>query len=244
MPIINHTDMKYLKLLLLGLLITVSSKSFAQEDPHAKSGLIKVIVQEVLQVESYTYLYVIEGEEKKWLAAPRMEAQLGEIYYYKGGMMMKDFKSNELDRIFEEVTFLSKIMNADFIDASTGRVNKDNYVTEAETSREPLKLGLAYDSIEGRVSVAELLENMSKYGGKKVKVAGKVTKFNSGILGKNWIHVSDGTSFEGNDDFMITSQEIFMVGDEVILEGIVGLDRDFGAGYFYKIILEEAVHIK
>lgn len=237
--------MKLLKTTLLFMVFALYSlNSTAQEDPHAKSGLKKVIVQEVIQVESYTYLYVLENGEKKWLAAPRMEAKIGEIYYYKGGMLMKNFKSTELDKTFDEVYFLSRIMNVDFVDANTGKVNKDNFVTEAETTREPLKLGMAYDTIEGRVSLAELFENMSKYEGKKIKVAGKVTKFNAGILGKNWIHLSDGTSYEGQNDLMITSQETAIINDEVILEGVIALNKDFGAGYFYKIILEEAVLVK
>ena len=237
--------MKLFKTALLLMVVALFSQtSIAQEDPHAKSGLKKVIVQEVIQVESYTYLYVIENDEKKWLAAPRMEANIGEVYYYKGGMLMKNFKSAELDKTFDEVYFLSKIMNVDFVDAKTGKVNKDNFVTEAETTREPLTLGIAYDKIEGRVSLAELFENMKKFEGKKIKVVGKVTKFNSGILGKNWIHLSDGTSFEGQNDLMITSQETAIVNDEVILEGVVALDKDFGAGYFYKIILEQAILIK
>ena len=78
---------------------------------------MKGIVQEVLQVSSYTYLYVLEEDEtKRWLAVPTIEAKLGEIYYYKGGMVMPNFKSAELNKSFDAVVFLSNITNADVID--------------------------------------------------------------------------------------------------------------------------------
>ena len=60
-------------------------------------------------------------------------------------------------------------------------------------------------------------------------------------MGKNWVHFQDGTSYEGAYDLMITTQENAQVGDVVIFEGVISLDKDFGAGYFYNVILEEAV---
>ena len=63
-------------------------------------------------------------------------------------------------------------------------------------------------------------------------------------MGKNWVHFQDGTSFEGQYDLMITTQENLSVGDVIVFEGLITLDKDFGAGYFYKVILEEAVLVK
>ena len=72
-------------------------------------------------------------------------------------------------------------------------------------------------------------------------IKGEVTKFASGIMGKNWSHFQDGTSHEGLYDLMITTQEQVLVGDVVIFEGTVAIDKDFGAGYFYPVIVEAAV---
>ena len=41
-----------------------------------------------------------------------------------------------------------------------------------------------------------------------------------------------------------TPQEILAVGDVVVMEGVIALNKDFGAGYFYKVILEEGVVVK
>ena len=206
----------------------------------------KVIVQEVLQVQSYTYLHVLENGEKKWLAVPRMEAELGEIYYYQGGVVMPEFKSTELDRTFESVVFLSSITNEDVVDPDTGKLNPDKILNGSPTDQQATlnKLDLDIKPVKGGVLISELFENRDKYEGKKIKVVGKVTKFSPQIMSKNWVHFQDGTEYEGAYDLMITTQENVYVGDEVIFEGKISLDRDFGAGYVYKIIMEEAVQVK
>ena len=96
-------------------------------------------------------------------------------------------------------------------------------------------------AIEGGIRIGELFENKQLYAGKKIKIKGEVTKFSMAIMGKNWVHFQDGTSYEGVYDLMITTQENVQVGDVVVFEGVISLDKDFGAGYFYAIILEDAV---
>ena len=229
------------------LLMLLSGLNGIAQNPHAESGLKKVIVQEVLQVNSYTYLNVLEDSIKKWLAVPTIEAKLGEIYYYKGGMEMRDFKSNELDRTFDAVVFLGSITAADAIDPETG-MKDPNAEPEVPTkpAKQPTleKLDLKIEAVDGGTRIADLFENKANYGGKEIKIKGEVTKFSGGILGKNWVHFQDGTSFEGQYDLMITTQETLSVGDVIVFEGLLTLDKDFGAGYFYKVILEEGVVVK
>ena len=239
--------MKIIKTVLLSSLMFIGLSVLAQEDPHVKQGLKKVIVQEVLQVESYTYLNVLEDGTKKWLAVPSMEANLGEVYYYKGGMEMPDFKSNELDRTFDAVIFLGSITNADAIDPEKGMVDPNAVINEpAANAKQPTlnKLELTIEAIDGAVRIGDLIENKQNYAGKKIKIIGEVTKFTSAIMGKNWVHFQDGTSFEGAYDLMVTCQENVQVGDVVTFEGVIALDKDFGAGYFYNVILEEAFIVK
>ncbi|MDF1518204.1 MAG: hypothetical protein P1P79_09685 [Lutibacter sp.] len=233
------------KLLIIGLFL-IGFMGMAQ-NPHTKTGLKKVIVQEVLQVESYTYLNVLEDGVKKWLAVPSMEANLGEVYYYKGGMEMPDFKSNELDRTFDVVIFLGSITNADAIDPEKGMVDPNAVINEpAANAKQPTldKLELTIEAVDGGIRIADLFENKQNFEGKKIKVNGEITKFSSGIMGKNWVHFQDGTSFEGSYDLMITCQENALVGDVVVFEGVIALDKDFGGGYFYKVIMEDATVVK
>ncbi len=219
------------------------------QDPHAESGLTKGIVQEVLQVSSYTYLHVLEESGiKRWIAVPTIEAKLGEIYYYKGGMEMPDFESKELNRKFDVVLFLGSITNGEDIDIEKGMVDP-NVIVEEEVNKPTKqatleKLELSIEEVAGGVRIADLFENKQQFAGNKIKIKGEVTKFTKAIMGKNWVHFQDGTYFNGAYDLMITTQEIVNVGDVVTFEGTITLNKDFGAGYFYSTIMEEAVLIK
>ena len=238
--------MKLLKTVIVFAILLFGINATAQ-DPHADNGLKKVIVQEVLQVSSYTYLNVLENGVKKWIAVPTMEAKLGEIYYYTSGVEMRDFESKELDRTFESVLFLGYITPADSIDPESGildpNAKKEKPVTNAkQPTRDKLELNI--DGVEGGIRIEEVFKNAQQYAGKKVKIIGEVTKFNKAIMGKNWVHFQDGTAFEGAYDLIFTTHENLLVGDQVIFEGVVTLDKDFGAGYFYKVIVEDAVLVK
>ncbi len=238
--------MKLLKIVIVSAIFLFGLNATAQ-DPHADSGLKKVIVQEVIQVSSYTYLNVIEDGVKKWIAVPTMEAKLGEVYYYKGGVEMPGFESKELNRKFDTVLFLGAIINSNEVDPEKEIVDP-NAPKEEPTfnAKQPTrdKLELNIDGIDGGIRIEKLFENPEQYAGNKIKIKGEVTKFNKAIMGKNWVHFQDGTHFEGDYDLMITCQESVMVGDVVVFEGVITLDKDFGAGYFYAVIMEDAVLIK
>jgi len=95
---------------------------------------------------------------------------------------------------------------------------------------------------DGSVLVAELYAAKGDLDGKPVSLRGKVVKFSKGILGRNWIHLRDGSgdAATGTHDITVTTSGTAAVGDIVVIEGIVGLDRDFGSGYRYAVIVEEA----
>jgi hypothetical protein len=91
-------------------------------------------------------------------------------------------------------------------------------------------------------TVAEVYEKKSDLCNNKVIVQGKVVKVLPEILGKNWIHLQDGSGDEkkGNYDLVVTSQAMPSVGDVITISGTLYTDKDFGAGYRYKVIVEEA----
>ena len=94
---------------------------------------------------------------------------------------------------------------------------------------------------EGR-TIAELHAQRASLAGKPVAVRGKVVKFNGGIMGKNWLHLRDGSgTAEGKDnDLTVTTQDAVSKGDVVLVKGTVAVDRDFGSGYTYSLLVEEA----
>ena len=89
-------------------------------------------------------------------------------------------------------------------------------------------------------TVQEVYQEKAKLKGKRVTLRGKVVKYNEAIMGKNWLHLRDGTGKDPTDDLTVTTQAKAKVGDTVLVEGTVTLDKDFGAGYKYDVIIEDA----
>lgn len=95
-----------------------------------------------------------------------------------------------------------------------------------------------------RRTVEALYQDRATLAGQMVLVQGTVVKVNNGIMGRNFLHVQDGTGEKGTNDLTLTSQETANVGDKVTVTGRVVVDKDFGAGYTYPLLLEEAVIAK
>jgi hypothetical protein len=91
-------------------------------------------------------------------------------------------------------------------------------------------------------TVAEILTRKADLKDKPVVVRGKVVKFTPGILGKNWLHLQDGTGSakDGTHDVVVTTLDEVRKGDVVLMRGVVRTDRDLGSGYFYKVLVEDA----
>jgi hypothetical protein len=91
-------------------------------------------------------------------------------------------------------------------------------------------------------TVAELFSQRAALKGQEVAVRGKVVKFTSGVMGRNWVHLRDGSGSreKKDDDVTITTNDVVAVGDVVLARGTVGLDKDFGAGYVYPVLIEGA----
>lgn len=117
------------------------------------------------------------------------------------------------------------------VDGSPGKITTDKVDVKVEKSADA-------------ITIAELLENKDSYNGKEVTVTGKITKVNMAIMGKNWIHIQDGTEFDGLYDLTITTALELVEGDVVTLSGKIALNKDFGYGYFYDILMEEAKFIE
>ncbi|WP_456377904.1 hypothetical protein [Lutibacter sp.] len=217
--------------------LTFSVISYSQKSNQVH----KIEILEVIQVNSYTYLKVNEKGTKNWLAVPSISAKKGEVYFYKGGMEMLNFESKELKKTFESIIFLGAI--------SKNPTGKDDTLFKHTKVKKEKIVDLSTNSaisikpIEGGITISELYKNKERYKGKRIKIKGKVIKFNSQVMSKNWIHLQDGTDNNGDFDITITSNATVNVGDVVTLEGLVSLDKDFGYGYFYKLIIENAILI-
>lgn len=102
------------------------------------------------------------------------------------------------------------------------------------------KVNITVEPCDGCIKISDLLANKKSYSGKVIKVKGKVTKFNPAIMGKNWVHIQDGSEFQGGFDLTVTTDIQAIVGETVTFEGKIILDKDFGYGYFYSVLMEDA----
>jgi hypothetical protein len=210
-----------------------------------KSVFHKVVLTEVIQTTSYTYLHAKEENDSlTWLAVPLMQAKAGETYYYTGGLSMKEFESKELHRKFDEVLFLGGVATAPTDQEKANAAKEMAHQGSAQPYKRKavaeVRKDIKINRPQNGITIAELLSNKDAYAGKTVIIKGEVTKFNKAIMDKNWIHIQDGTEFNGKFDFVITSAADVKPGDIVTLEGKITLNKDFGYGYAFDVIMEEA----
>jgi len=193
-----------------------------------------VKVQEVIQGESYTYLKVDEKGTLFWIAISKTDMEVGETISFRRPLEMRNFTSKELERTFETIYFVGRIdtESAPSVDEQTPQSPHQKPAVEAKD--------ISIEPLEGGVSIGELFSNRDTYAGKVVRVKGHVTKVNLGIMGKNWVHLQDGTGDSGSNDLLVTTQHKAALGDVVIFEGTITLNKDFGSGYSYELLMEEA----
>lgn len=186
-------------------------------------------VLEVIHVTEYTYLRVKENDKEYWIAAPKADIKEGTVINFNQSMEMKNFESKDLKRKFDSILFV------DNLDAKLG-VGALNQPMKPNIEKENIKIEKAADGI----TIAELFANPKNYENKIVKIKGKVVKINSGIMNKNWIHIQDGTNFKDDFDLTITSNQIASIDEIITVTGKIILNKDFGYGYSYKILMEDA----
>ncbi|MEZ4987688.1 MAG: GW dipeptide domain-containing protein [Saprospiraceae bacterium] len=198
--------------------------------PTGDASVHTVEVLEVLPTSKYSYLRVREADEEFWVAIQKREdVQIGATYVFKGGLLKRQFQSQEYDRVFDKVYLVS-----DFRSTQSGA-----QVVAAPTATTEVTPPDKVPSVPGAITIKELVANLNKYNGKKVMVTGKCMKINPMIMGRNWVHIQDGSG--DNLDLTITTVEQLSLGAVVTLEGTIATNKDFGAGYRYDYIMEGAV---
>ena len=256
---------KNLRLLFVGMAVILAS---CQSNPDSKtpgttnseqSSFHKIVVQEVLQASEYTYLHAKENSNDVWLAVPSMQAKAGDTYYYEGGIEMKKFESKELNKVFESIILLEKI-NTEPKSSAVVPTEKTNTSPVADThpsmgqddasatsesykrkATPPEKKEIKIQPVSGGITLAKLFAGKDAFAGKTVKIKGQVVKYTPAVMNKNWIHIQDGTDLNGKFDLAVTSANEVKVGDIVTFEGKISLNKDLGYGYFFDVIMEDAV---
>lgn len=200
-------------------------------------GGISGKVAETMDASGYTYVLVDKGTEKVWVAGPKTSVKVGDEIYVPDGSPMAKFESKTLKRTFDQIIFASALMVGGADKAGMMQTSAADHTKAATPASVDLK-GIA--KAAGGKSVMEVFAERKALNGKKVTVRGKVVKYMAGIMGKNWLHVKDGTGTSGTDDLVVTTSTAAKVGDKVLVSGVVAADKDFGSGYRYDVIVEDA----
>lgn len=189
------------------------------------------VVTEKIDAGSYSYLNVTENGNNYWIAIPKSDLTAGEEIFFSQFMEMKNFRSETLNRTFESVLFVE----------DARKNNQQDMANPHKVGLESIqKESLSIDKAEGGYTIAELFERKDELANTTVKVRGKVVKANLGIMKRNWFHIQDGTGEQGSHDLTFTTNDEAQIGETIIVEGTLVKDKDFGSGYFYPLILENA----
>jgi hypothetical protein len=229
-------------------------------------GPIKGKVLEVQAAGGYTYLLIKNDQGEIWIALPESKVEAGQEVVVSPGMMMKAFESKALGKTFDVIIFSSGLANeAHVMAAGNPHAPHADTKTDAKPAKkvsdaelEKLSGGSARATVpaneikvekakgDNAQTVEECFAKAEELNGKKVQVRGKVVKFSSMIMGKNWIHLQDGTGdpAKKTHDLVVTTSSEAKKGDVVTIEGTLHKDKDFGAGYRYDAIIEEAEILK
>jgi len=193
-------------------------------------------VIEVIQTSNYTYLQVEENDNKFWIAVESREAKSGDVLYYSKAGEMKNFTSKELGRTFPSIFFVED-PSTELVTPGAPPSLKNLSTGRAKVTRQE---GISIETPKGCITISDLYKNQDKFAGQTVNIRGVVVKYSKQIMNKNWIHIQDGTEYSGKYDLTVTSLDSVQVGNTVTFKGTIYLNKDFGAGYKYDVIMEEA----
>ncbi|MBT8223835.1 MAG: hypothetical protein KJN96_11775 [Eudoraea sp.] len=219
-----------------------AKSSMAEAHKNIIMDVHQIKVEEIFPGTKYVYLRVQEGDQSYWMATGPTKVEVGDVYYYNEALVKTNFESKEMQKVFDTLYLVTQLVP----EAHGKNLKARGKVTPPPKSDETAEAGKGFHSPLGsgivkKTSISDLLGNPGEFEGKLVEIKGECTKINTGILSRNWIHLKD---LDGNDkSIVITSQEEVTPGDLVTFRARVAIDKDFGAGYTYEVLLEKGVRV-
>ena len=210
----------------------------AQEDASLSGK-----VAETMNAGGYTYVLLEKNGKKIWAAIPAAEVKVGQQMALQPGVEMRNFTSKTLNRMFESVIFSGGPLSKPSQLAGNKPENSQQHGAGAPAASKPAeKISVEKATGPDAYTVNEIHEKIAALNEKTAVVKGKVIKVSGGIMGKNWIHLQDGTGDAalGTNKLVTTSDDLPAVGDVITMKGTIYQDKDFGAGYKYHVIMEKA----
>mgnify|MGYP001038896432 CR=1 FL=1 len=207
----------------------------AQEAPASLKG----VVLESRDAGGYTYLRLKTGTGETWAAVNQAPVTKGAEVTLMNVMVMTDFESKSLKKTFPTILF------ATLAGAEAGAAgSKEMSAAHAGLAKTPAlpDVRVARATGANARTVAEIVGQGAQLKDKPVRLRARVVKYNPGIMGRNWLHLRDGSGSEaaGSNDILVTTAAASALGEVVTVQGTVRTDKDFGAGYVYKVLIEDA----
>lgn len=200
-------------------------------------------VVETMNAGGYTYMLLEKEGKKSWVAVPPAEVKVGDEVKAQPGMEMGTFTSKTLNRTFDNITFSGGlVLSEEKLKAEEAKKKAHEMIKPAQVDLSNIKVEKAAG--ENAYTVSELHGKAAELNNRPVVLKGKVVKVSKAIMGKNWIHLRDGSGDAATNNMVVTSQELATVGETVTIRGTLHKDKDFGGGYFYKVIVEEATVVR
>jgi hypothetical protein len=220
--------------------ISAGIAAAADAPAPATPASVKGKVLEVKDVETYTYLRLKTKDGEVWAAVNKAPVKVGSEVTIENASVMNNFESKTLKRKFDQIYFGSMAGSG----AAAHVAGGDMAAMHAGVAK-PVDVGdikVAKATGPDARTVAEVVARRAELKDKSVVVHGKVVKFTPEVMGKNWIHLRDGTgsATDGTNDVVVTTKDETKIGDVILVKGTVHTDKDLGSGYSYKVLIEEA----
>jgi hypothetical protein len=202
-----------------------------------QSGSAKIYgkVTEVLESAGYTYAEVDTGSEKVWAATSTTTTKVGDMIAFTTEMPMRDFHSKSMNRDFPLLYFVSDFITDQSVQSATSVEQRSPHsMSNKDATAKPIT---GIDKVKDGNTIAEVYADQEKLNGQVIRVRGQVTKYTANVMGKNWLHIKDSSTQE---DLTITSNDAATLDSVVVIEGKLALDKDFGYGYVYPLIVQDA----
>jgi hypothetical protein len=244
---------KLIPVFIAALILAAAAPSRAQD-----TAVHKGKVTATMDSGGYTYVEFEENGKKAWAASQPFKVAVGDMIEFSGGLPMESFTSKSLNRTFPLIYFagaITKVGAGTAVSATTGSGAAGGAVAGGQLPAGHMQIPIkdippktapakiAPGSIakaDGGFTIAEIYAKGKTLNAKSVKVRGRVVKFMADVMGRNWLHIQDGTGGERSNDLTVTTSQTAAVGDLVLVAGTLAADKDFGSGYAYTVIVEGA----
>ena len=229
-----------------------------------QSPVLRATIIESKDVKNYTYLLLEDKTGKVWAAIPKTPVKTGDEMAIANIMIMKDFHSKTLEKTFDFILFAVAAEGCPFNEKMGGEVLPEKptsmmpgkmpqastphgamsamggSIEKSKAAPKDIKVAKAVG--ENAYTIEEIYSKKEELSKKTITVRAMVVKFMPQIMGKNWIHIQDGTGSaeKGNNDFTVSSLDTAEIGEEVIVKGTLGIDKDFGMSHAFGVLIEDA----